>query len=174
MAVFAGMNVMRSSNFREQMVMLTGILSPVFLAWLWYFWIDRGGDFWSVQFANLFGMYHFNPEFSRNAVMKAALLGAIVLTVLLSYGVYIFRKLIQIQKCVAVLYWFLFLGGLAMLLQRDPPLVHFMLLMPSLGIFLAFSFSALRLALVAEFFHLVLLGIVFFIQFSSIPPPPPN
>lgn len=167
-AVYAGISVMRSFSVREQIVMLTGISVPVFLAWLWYFWTDRGGVFWEVQFGSLFGMYHFDLQLDLKTTLEAALLTVLLLTVLLSYGAYIFRKLIQIQKGVSVLYWFLFVGGLTMLLQRDPPPAHFMLLMPSLGIFLAMSFSALRSRVITEIFHLALLGFVLFIQFFSL------
>lgn len=166
-AVYAGINVMRSFNFREQMVMLTGVLVPVFLAWLWYFWTDRGGDFWGVQFNGLFGMYRPDLQFDLHQALKIALFGLLILTVLLSYGAYIFRKLIQIQKCVGVMYWFLFVGGLTILLQHTPSPTHFVLMMPSLGIFLAMSFSALNSRLIADIFHLALLGLIFFIQFFS-------
>jgi len=166
-AVYAGINVMRSFNFREQMVMLTGVLVPVFLAWLWYFWTDRGSNFWGVQFNGLFEIYRPDLQFDWAQTLSIVLFGLLILTTLVSYGTYIFRKLIQIQKCVAVLYWFLFVGGLTVFLQNAPAPSHFMLMMPSLGIFLAMSFSALGSRMIADVFHLVLLGFVFFIQFFS-------
>jgi hypothetical protein len=58
-------------------------------------------------------------------------------------------------------------SGLTVFLQNGPAPAHFMLMMPSLGIFLAMSFSAFGSRVIADVFHLVLLGFVFFIQFFS-------
>lgn len=167
-AVYFGMGIMRSYSFRERMVSLVGVFTALFLAWLWYFWTDRGWEFWHIQFGEPFGMYDFDDFKPDTAMMlKASLFVVFLLTVVLSYGTYTSRKLIQTQKCVSVLYWFFFVGGLSILLKEKPNPAHFMLIMPAMGIFLAMSFSAFRKASLAEFFHLVLLGFVLTIQFSD-------
>jgi hypothetical protein len=102
-------------------------------------------------------------------IQKAGLLAGLFIIVMLSYGMYMSRKLILTQKCVSVLYWFFFVGGLTILLQEKPNPAHFILIMPAMGIFLAMSFSSFRRTSMAELFHLALLGFILFIQFSSIP-----
>ena len=165
-AGYAGIMVMRAFKLREQLVMSSGIFVPLFLAWLWYFWTDRGGEFWVVQFGDLIQKYRFESTFNTRILLESIMMGIMFLIVLLSYGTYSFRKLNQIQKSVSVLYWFLFAAGLTVLVQSDPPPVHLLLLMPSMGIFLSMTFSAFKNKLVAELLHLVLLGYILFLHFA--------
>jgi len=165
LAAYAGINVMRSFNIREQLVFITGVCVPFFLCWLGYFWYDQGGAFFQTQFGGLFGWYGFSMQMNLETMLKAGLLALLFLAVLLSYSAHFYRKLIQAQKCIAVLYWFLFIGGLAVLLRNDPSPAYFLLLMPSTGIFLSMSVSGLRNRLIAEIIHLAILGAVVFIQF---------
>lgn len=164
-SAYAGIIVMRAFKLREQLVMSSGIFVPLFLAWLWYFWTDRGGEFWSVQFGSLIQKYRFESALNTRILLESIMMGVLFLIVLLSYGTYSFRKLNQIQKYVSVLYWFLFAAGLMVLVQSDPPPVHLLMLMPSMGIFLSMTFSAFRNKLIAELLHFVLLGYILFIQF---------
>lgn len=166
-AGYFSLGILRSYTFRERMVSLTGALTPIFLAWLWYFWTDRGGEFWQIQFGRLFDFYDFNFAFLSEKVLQTLLVSIFLATVVLSYGTYTFRKALDVQKFVGVLYWFLFVALLAILLQKNPRAAHFLLLMPSLGIFMAMSFSAFRTRFYPEMFHLALLGAVLFIQFSQ-------
>ena len=167
LAVYAGIHVMRAFKLKEQIVMLSGVITPIFLAWLWYFWTDRGGAFWGVQFGDLFHWHHFDLSIDLRTVLESIVIGLLFLIILLSYGTYSFRKLNQIQKYVGILYWFLFIAGLSALFQREAPPAHLLLLVPSMGIFLSMTFSAMKNALVAELCHLALLGYIPFIQFAS-------
>lgn len=164
--VFFGFNIIRSYSFREQVVSSTGVITALFLAWLWYFWTDRGWDFWQIQFSGLFGVHRFDGfEMNLQTGLHWALPVLFCFVILLSYGTYMFRKLIQTQKYISVLYWFWFAGGLIFLVQSQPHPAHFILLAAPTGIFLALTFSAFRKRSLAEIFHLVLLGFVLFIQF---------
>ena len=165
LATYAGVNIMRSFNLREQLVFLSGLFAVLFLAWLWYFWSDRGGTFWDIQFGTLLGFYHFAPTMDTERILKTLLLAVLLCTIMISFGAYFHRKLIQTQKSITILYWFLFVGASVILLQNDPLPAHFLLIMPSVGIFMALSFSALRNRFIAEIFHFALLAVVLFVQF---------
>ena len=104
LAAYAGIHVMRAFKLKEQLVMASGVFVPLFLAWLWYFWTDRGGQFWVVQFGGLFQRYNFQSTFDTRILLESVMMGMLFLIVLLSYGTYSFRKLNQIQKHVGVLY----------------------------------------------------------------------
>lgn len=167
--VYLGFTLIRSYTFREQVVSVTGVLTALFLCWLWYFWTDRGMDFWQVQFVDLAGLYGFDDwKINSKTGLKWLLPTLFCLVILLNYGNYVFRKLIQIQKYVNVLYLVWFVGGLAFVIQEDPFAPHFMLLAAPTGVFLAMSFSTFRKRSLAELFHLVLLGYVIFIQFFKL------
>lgn len=168
LSVYFGLSLIRSYTVREQIVSLCGIITALFLAWLWYFWTDRGGEFWHVQFGNITGIYRFQSfELQPSTILtwSAFLLFAVV--ILLNYGTYMFRKLIQTQKYISVLYWFWFVGGLTFLFQPDSHPAHFMLLAAPTGIFLSLSFSGFRKRMMAELFHLALLGFILFVQFFT-------
>ncbi len=165
LAAFVGVNIMRSFSVREQVVFLTGVMTPGFLTWLAFFWFDRGSTFLAVQFDNLFGFYHFSPDITLIRILKGVFVLVLLAIVALNYGAYFRRKLIQAQKCISVLYWFLVVAGAAILLQNDPLPAHLALLMPVIGIFLAMSFADIKNRFIAEIFHFALLGFVLFIQF---------
>lgn len=165
LAVFAGLSIMRSFTFRERMVALTGLLIVLFLAWLWYFWTDRGWEFWQIQFGNVAGLYRFGLTLDLKTAVQAALLSAMLLLTILNYGTIMFRNLIQTQKIFSVLYWFLFTAGLSVLLPGHPHVTHFLLLAPALAIFWGVSFSAWRNRFWPELIHLCLLGAALFVQF---------
>jgi len=164
-AAIAGVFTMRTFSFKDQWVFVTGILVPLVLGWLGFFWMDQGTAFLEGQFGNLFGLYRFNPELNSYTILKAVLLAAMLLFVLLNSSGFFYRKLIQGQKSVTTLYWFMIVAGAAVLLQGDLLPAHFVLLMPSVGIFFAMTFGAMRNRMIAEISHMILLGFVLFVQY---------
>lgn len=168
LSVYLGLSLIRSYTFREQVVSFCGIVTALFLAWLWYFWTDRGGEFWHVQFDDIAGLYRFpNFDLQPASVLGWSALLLFAAVVVLSYGTYMFRKLIQTQKYVSVLYWFWLVAGLTFLFQSDPRPAHFMLLAAPTGIFLSLSFTAFRKRAMAEILHLALLGFILFVHFFT-------
>ena len=163
-AAFSGVMVMRSFNLREQLVFFTGAWTPLFLAWLWYFWNDLGGAFRSTQFNEIFQIYRFDVSFDTRMALKTALLVLLLVVFVFGLNQYFQRKLIQTQKAITTLYWVLFTGGLLVLLRSQWRWEHFLLPAAAAGIFLAFSFQNLRNRWMAEILHLALLATVFFIQ----------
>jgi hypothetical protein len=159
-AGFAGITILRSFRFREQAVYLTGALAPLFLSWLGWFYFDSGGFFEQKQVGQLVDIYHFAPTFSNAQLMKIAVLCLLLLIVLLNYGAYQYKKLIQVQKNIAALYWFMIIGALALLLRDNPGMDHFMITAMPLGIMLAMTFQRIRNRFVAEMLFLALLGII--------------
>lgn len=163
--LFAGINSLRSFKLREQLVCLTGVITPLFLAWTGCFWFDRGGDFWPIQFGQLFNWIHFDIQMEGQAMLKIGLWAAFILSILFSYGIYYYKKLIQLQKYISILYWLLFLVALTAAFRPQLRAEHFFLAMSSMGIFLAMSITAIRRPLLAELIHLAAILGIFLIQF---------
>jgi hypothetical protein len=164
-AAVAGVLTMRSFSFKEQWVFVAGVMVPLVLGWLGFFWADQGKEFLLGQFSGLFGLYGFGTDWNAQTILKAVSVGAVVLFVMFNSGRFYYRKLIQTQKCVTVLYWFLGVAAATALLQSDILPAHFVLLMSSAGIFLSMVFSAMRNRMLAEIAHLLLLGFVLFVQY---------
>ncbi len=164
LAAYSGIMVMRSFNIREQLVFIIGAVTPLFLTWIWYFWIDRGNEFRSLQFGEIFQLYRFHATFDTIMLLKTGLLVLLLFVFIFGINQYFQRKLIQTQKAITTLYWVLFTGGLLVLLRADWHWEHFLLPAAAAGIFLAFSFQGIRRKLIAEILHLALLAALFFIQ----------
>lgn len=156
---------LRVFNLREQIVFFTGVFSPFFIALTFYFWFDAVGAFLSGQFGQGLRIDLYSLPNDIPGMLKSGLLLVLLFIVLLGFNVYYFKKLIQVQKYISVLYWCLFAGLGAALLHGNGHFPFFVVLMPSVAIFLAYSFQALRNAFMAEVFHFGLLAAVFFIQF---------
>lgn len=163
-AAFSGVMAMRSFNLREQLVFFTGAWTPLFLAWVWFLWVDRGGEFRALQFSEIFQLYRFNVTFDTVMLLKTGLLILLFFVFVFGLSQYFQRKLIQTQKAIITLYWVLFTGGLLVLLRSQWRWEHFLLPAAAAGIFLAFSFQGMRNRWMAEILHLALLATVFFIQ----------
>jgi hypothetical protein len=164
-AALAGLNVMRSFAVREQLVFVSAIFVATVLVWLGCFWYDVGSLFIKMNFVEIWGFYNFGAAISIVQYYELGFLLFLFLIVLLGFSFYYSRKLIQTQKSISVLYWFFLMGSLGYLLSKEPYLAHFMIVMPSVGIFLAMGFMAVRSRVLAEIFHLILLGALFFLQF---------
>lgn len=166
LASFAGIMVMRSFKLRENGVFFSGIFTAMFLAWLYWFWMDKGLTFRREQLFHIFNIYHFSPNLSTHTVLKWGFLALLFLSVMLSTGSGAgARKSIQIQKSINAMMWFWLVGSLCVFLQRDPSRAHFLLSMSSIGIYLSMFLAGLKNKMMAELAHLFLLATVFFIQY---------
>lgn len=165
LVMFAGISTLRSFNLREQLVCLSGIFTPLFLAWTAFFWFDKGGEFWTIQVGSLFHIPEFDIHWMLETQLKAALGVLLLLVVLLSYGTYYRKKLIQVQKYINIHYWVLLVVALTSLLLPHGQLEHFYLSMSSIGMFLAMSIGAIRRPLIAEIIHLCAVAGVFLIYY---------
>lgn len=162
---FIGFFSLRSFHLREQIVFFTGVSVPFILALTFYFWYDAAPAFLNGQFAGGLQISIYALPDGLYGSLKTALLALMLIIVLAGFNVYYYKKLIQIQKFITILYWILFAGLFAMLLHGGTQFRQFILLAPSIAIFMAYSFQSLRNIFMAEVFHFGLLAAVFFIQF---------
>jgi hypothetical protein len=167
-AAFAGLSVMRSFKLQEQLVFFTGVFCPLFLVWLFWFWMDSGAQFRSEQFWQIFSFYHFKPDLHLSTLLKWGLLIFLFILATLSSNSFAGRKGIFVQKMMTTLFWFLTVAALSVFFQNDPMRSHFMLTAPTVGICLAMPANAIRNRMLAELLHLFLLGFILFIQFFPI------
>ncbi|MFN0212687.1 MAG: hypothetical protein ACKVT2_00405 [Saprospiraceae bacterium] len=166
-AAFAGIDIVRVFRLRERFVFLTGAFVPLFLVWLWYFWIDQGSEFRTIHLVKLFQVYHFDADWGIIMMFKSTIL--VVLTIVFLFGLRAFysRKSIQAQKFVSVLYWYLLVAGLSLLTRPEWRWEHLLLAAAAMGILLSLTFQSIHKRLWAEFWHLIILAFVLFIQFAD-------
>ncbi len=166
-AAFAGIEVVRVFRLKERFVFLIGVVVPLFLGWLWYFWMDRGGDFRQAHFGQLFQWYRFDAVLDVLTLLKTALVVLLSLLFLLGLGSLYRRKGNQAQKFVTVLYWFMLLGAVSSLFRPEWRWEHLLLPVSAMAILLSFTFQNFRNKLWAELWHLGILAFVLFLQFAD-------
>jgi hypothetical protein len=153
-----GFNSVRTLRLRELCIWLIGCWVPGFLGWLWSFWVDRGGAFRQTHLYDLFQLCDF--DFGKPSLLlqlQIGLLGILLLIILLSFGTYYFKKLMQIQKLINILYWIIFAVIVTWLFRNQPNLEHVLLAASPTGMFLGMTFQHIRNRMLAELFFLLLL-----------------
>lgn len=162
---YLGLFSLRSFSTREQFVFFSGIMAPVVLALSGYFWFDMADTFLSMQLGRCLFWPSFSLPDDLYGTLKITFAGLLLVASLLGFNIYYHKRLIQIQKFVTILYWFCFAGLLATIFQFDLRLESLMLVMPSMGIFMAYLFQSTRNTPLLELFHLTVFVVVFLLQF---------
>lgn len=161
-----GLRSLRAFRFREQLILLGGFIAPYFLTFVYFFINDKQQFFWQKQFAEGFSLFDFEFHWNWYGYVKLGFFTFLILMAVVNFNGNMLKKNIQVQKNITILYWGIIIALLAMLIQADVSLNHLFLLVPSLAIFLSFSFLKLHRSL-AEVFHLLLLFIVLVLQFQN-------
>ena len=101
--------------------------------------------------------------FSEQLAAKITLLAAAMLVVALNYGSFYHKKIIQVQKYVGTLNWFLVVPAAVFMLRPHFELTHFYLCLPALGIFMGIVFLNIKNQPIAEVLHILLLFVLVFL-----------
>jgi hypothetical protein len=158
-----GIGRMRSWSTRDLLAFVAGTFTPLFLAWVGYFWADSGSIFRSRHVAELFEILGENFYYTDGFWVKAGLFLFVILNFLLNYGSLTSNKSMHGQKCVTVLFSLLLLATGLLFLQEKWHWQPLLMTASSLGILLAMNFHNMRPRF-AELLHLVLLAAVLCIQ----------
>ncbi len=164
-AAFAGFTVVRAFRISEQFVFLLGVLVPLFLAWLGYFWTDQGGEFRDRQWGNLMQFHRFEGSPNLQTGLNVGIIAILLLVLVIGMGAQNSRKGIQNQKSVGVFFWFMLIGGLSILLRVEWHWDHLLLMSAAMALLLSLAFQNFRTRLLAELWHLGILSIVLIVQF---------
>jgi hypothetical protein len=165
LVLFASLSILRALNFQEVLMIATGMFLPYFLGGVYYFWIDRFDYFWEMQITRNAGFLDFGNHLnSWDIYIKIFLFAALIVFVLINNNAYFIKKNIQVQKKISILYWVLVISGFAVPFQNNITLEHFLMLAPSLGILISFTFSSMKNQW-AESIHFLMLVVVLALQF---------
>ncbi|MEM1323791.1 MAG: DUF6427 family protein [Bacteroidota bacterium] len=163
LAIF-GLVIVRAFRPKEIVMFLCGFFAPYFLINVYYFWTDRWPYFWQHHFADNFGFFDFAASpLGWEHYVKLGFFALLVIFAIVNYSRFNFKKTIQVQKYINILYLGLLCAGLALMLQANTTLQHLLLLAPPLGIFLSFTFLNLNRQLAATL-HLLLLFLLLILQ----------
>ncbi len=162
---FFSSSILRKFRLKELLIIAIGFMVPFILASVYYFWYDQFSWFWETQFTNNIGFLDFDIKSSWETYTKIGFFIILLIVVFFSFGNYMSRKNLQVQKNISILYWALFFGFLSIFIQADIRLVHLLIFVVPLSIFLSFNFSTMRQSL-AEAVHFILLVGILLMQFK--------
>jgi hypothetical protein len=162
LAVWAGWLVVRGSKIREILMIITGLLTPIFLTGAYLFVTDQmkaDTDLWHRLTTNL-SFLSFPGQLVVVPLAKVILWSLLILIVLFSINQYMFKKKIQAQKSISITYWFLLLAGITTLVQANIQLDHLLIASVPLSVLLGLTFDNSRSA-IGEIFFLILVVCLF-------------
>ena len=97
---------------------------------------------------------------------SAAVLGLVVVLALANYAALVYKKIIQVQKKIGLLYWVLLAGGLTVPIQPDVQIDQWMAVTVPCGILFGFIFTNIPRRW-AESLHLMLFAGVLILQYKQ-------
>ena len=153
---YIGILILRSFNLREWLIMLLGFLTPWFLTGTYFFAITKFTGFLSIQFAKNAGFLSFAFSPGIGLYFRAAILTFSFLVVILGFRNYLYKKNIQTQKYINLLFYTLIVLALTPLFQQDIHLEHTILFCIPFAIFLSLSFLNIKTIPIAEFCFFIL------------------
>lgn len=156
-----GLVYLRSLKLREILVMLTGLLAPWLIAYSVALLNDQGGAFRSAHFQEWSQFWDFHFPDQWDTLSQIVVLSLLFIVVLLSFNVYYYKRLMQIQKYNNIFYWIILGVATTILFRNQPQTEHFIIAGTPMGIFLALSFQSIKNKAVAEILVLALIALIF-------------
>ncbi len=161
-----GLNSLRAFRFREWLMLLVGAVVPYILNGVYFFWTDQWTVFVATQFFDNFRFLDFRPHGSSEVYFKLAFVNLFLLVAIFSSDLYGFKKIMEVQKKISILYGGLFVSGFTLFFQANIQLDHFLIVAVPLGIMISINFESISRQW-AEALHLLVLIVVFFFQYQD-------
>jgi Family of unknown function (DUF6427) len=163
---YIGLASIGTFKIKDQLIFISGLGVPFILVATYHYWNDSLPHFVEMQFGSLFQMVSFSWIIDINLLMKITLMTILVLITFVSIATYYYKRLINVQKYISILYWFLLATILLAMFRTHPSLDMLFLIVPSLSIFIALRFETIKLWQVSEMLLLLLIASILFIQFA--------
>ncbi len=162
----AGLNALRAYNLREWLMLIVGAIVPYLLLSVVFFWMDALPELIQMQFIQNFAFLNFKYYDDPTVYFKIIFVDAFLLVAIFSYSLYMYKKVMPVQKKIGTLYQALLFGGLTLLFQADIQLDHLLVLAIPLGIMLSFNFQSITPRW-AETLHLIIIAVALFFQYQQ-------
>lgn len=163
---FVALGILRAFNLQERLMVVIGALVPYILVGVFVFWNDKWSDFVQVQFLNNLAFLNFIVEPNIESALKVVFVDLFLLVAIFSYSLYHFRKNIQVQKKISVLYWVLLFSALTLLFQAGIQMDHLLILAVPLGIMISINFTHFTNRW-AEVLHLFIIVVILIFQYQQ-------
>ncbi|NRB47563.1 MAG: hypothetical protein HRU41_07805 [Saprospiraceae bacterium] len=160
--IIVAINTLRSLKFRDILIVLSGILVPYIYALVYFYWTDRLSVFMGQQFPIQVGIPEMNFPDPTLYYISVVFSGLLLLVVLFSWGGFLAKNVIQVQKKINILYAALLFSVFAPFFVDIVSLDFLLYLAVPLGVLTSFSFTNMPNQR-AEVIHLIwVVGLLYF------------
>lgn len=162
-----GVSSLRVFRLKEAIQNLFGFLTPYILVGTSFFFTGQFGDFWNKAVASNTAFMGFYMSGDIASWVKIGIVAIVVIIALLSYGSFVKKKIMQVQRKIGSLYSALFVITLTVFFQANIQVEHLLLYMVPLSFFVAMLFMQMKRN-TAEALHLILVIAVLVFSFSPL------
>lgn len=161
-----GMNILRSWNTKEVLMLIIGVFTTYFLCGSVYFLYDAYPLFWEQQISKNLAFLSFELQNSWVSFVERIFIALLIIISVLSQSIYAYKRNIQVQKFQSILYWTMIVAGISALIQTKAGMLQLVFVLPSLAIFMMYNFTRLEKS-IAEILHLLWFFLVIALQFHQ-------
>ncbi len=163
---FITLSVLRTFNAKEAFMIMSGFLVIYFLAAVFYFWHDALPMFLQQQILDNISFLDIKIENNWITYISRVLFVLLILMVIISFNSYNFKKNIQVQKYLTVLYWGILVSVVPIFFQKNLGMSELLIFTVPLSILVSFNFVKMSSS-VAESLHLLWLAIVLSLHYHT-------
>lgn len=159
LAIWVGLALFRTFNWREWFAPLLGAGAVYFLLWVIYFWHGQSTaflTFWSPQINTSIE----KMALDKNDLFVLAPVGVILLLFLITIPKTFFKKIAHVRKSFQLLLFILMIAVATYFLNKSQPLIHFLLCVPTVAIYMGYYFHYVGKKWVFESLFAVLLLVI--------------
>jgi len=136
--VIMAMVIIRAFSLREIFMLICGILTPLILIGIFYFWMDKFPVFLATTFYYGISWTDFSGSVSVLVIIPMALIGLMLSLCILFYSSFQVKKSIQVKKYIDILFWLMVFAGVGALFQAKVTFQYLLLLIPCISFALTF------------------------------------
>jgi hypothetical protein len=166
LAYSAMLPILKSGKFRDQLILFIGAIMPLYLVGMGYYWYDMLPVFWEQQWASAFSLPQTIAWDKIPMVTNIAMITLIII-ILTSRRHYLAKTKMDVQIKIDILFWLLLGAGLSIWWIMPWNMQQWQALVPIAGILLSFNFTKAK-PQTAEAWHLVLLILLFYLNFAPV------
>ena len=158
------LGILRGFRFKEFLMLLIGLIVPLFLTGAYSFWIGKMPLFRAHFFQNM-GIISFIPYNSSMIYVKIGIIILFLLLILVASSQFFSRRNITAQKYISMVYWLMLFCSLIIFTQRGIDVTQLLILSIPMSILLSMTFQRIAPAM-AEALHMLLLMVALILQFE--------
>ena len=161
LAIF-GLSTIRNLRINELLMIIIGVIVPLFLAGAVAYWNDSFDSFIRITFGEQFGVLDFVWDAHWKNYVPLILFGLATIISFFSFNTYFQKQGIRSQKNIQVLYYFIIIAILTIFLQKEITIDRIQLLAIPLALLLPLNFLNFKRKEIGSGLHMAwLIGILF-------------